>query len=81
MLSKYTSLVTLPTLDHKPSNDTGHVIKWHVIKVYAADSLTVECIISYISLRIVADILAMHNKKRSSMLAVYICFHSLLFLA
>ena len=52
MLSKYTSPVTLPTLDHTFSNDTGHVIKWHGIKV-----LTVEAIISYISLRIVADIL------------------------
>ena len=36
MLSKYTSLATFPTLDHKPSNDT-----WHVIKVCATDSLTV----------------------------------------
>ena len=56
MLSKYTSPVTLPTLDHTFSNDTGHVIKWHGIKVCAADSLTVGAI-SYISLRIVADIL------------------------
>ena len=41
MLSKYTSLATFPTLDHKPSNDTWHVIKLHVIKVCATDSLTV----------------------------------------
>ena len=38
MLSKYTSPVTLPTPDHKFSNDTGHVIKWHGIKVWAADN-------------------------------------------
>ena len=59
MLSKYTSLVTLPTLDHKPSNDMGHVIK-HGLKVCTADILTVKAIISYISsvsLLFVADIL------------------------
>ena len=56
MLSKYTSLVTLPTLDHKPSNDAGNVIK-HGVKVCAADSLTAGAIISYIPLQIVADIL------------------------
>ena len=58
MLSKYTSLVTLPTLDHKPSNDTGHGIK-----VCVADSLTVGAIISYISLRIVVDILGYAQGK------------------